>query len=75
VKELLVPFEQTAVLCKMTYLPPFALHGTHRMTREEALRTADQYKFLLNTLSDDTIPVEQMTALPYLNDWVTNQHK
>ena len=42
IKEFLTPFDQTAALCKMSYLPPFALHGTHRVTKEEALKTAAQ---------------------------------
>jgi glutathione-regulated potassium-efflux system ancillary protein KefG len=75
VGELLTPFEQTARLCKMTYLPPFALHGTHRVTREEALQTAHHYEFLLETLTDDNAPVDQMLKFPYLNDWIMNHIK
>jgi glutathione-regulated potassium-efflux system ancillary protein KefG len=41
-QELLAPFNQTAYLCKMTYLQPFAIQGTHRLTdagiEEEAMR-------------------------------------
>jgi glutathione-regulated potassium-efflux system ancillary protein KefG len=33
--ELLSPFDQTAYLCKMNYLPPYAIQGTHRFTVEE----------------------------------------
>ena len=35
VRDLLAPFEQTAVLCRMIYFPPFAVHGTHRISKEE----------------------------------------
>lgn len=31
VRELLVPIERTAVLCGMTYLPPFVVYGTHAL--------------------------------------------
>ena len=75
VKELLAPFEQTARLCKMTYLPPFAMHGTHRITKEEALQTAGHYKYLLETLTGDNAPVEEMQGHPYLNDWINRQDK
>ena len=74
-KELLAPFEQTALLCKMTYLPPFALHGTHRLTREEALITAGHFRQLLDFMLNNEIPVEEMQSLPYLNDWIINQNK
>jgi glutathione-regulated potassium-efflux system ancillary protein KefG len=75
VRELLAPFEQTATLCKMIYLPPFALHGTHRLTREEALHTAGLYRQLLENLLNGVIPVDEMQSFPYLNDWVTNHNK
>lgn len=75
VRELLAPFEQTARLCKMIYLSPFALHGTHRLTREEALQTAGQYRQLLEKLMEDEIPADEMQSFPYLNDWVINQKK
>jgi glutathione-regulated potassium-efflux system ancillary protein KefG len=70
--ELLAPFNQTVALCKMIYLPPFALHGTHRLTREEALLTAGHYKKLLEFLLNNDIPVDQMNSFSYLNDWVIN---
>jgi glutathione-regulated potassium-efflux system ancillary protein KefG len=33
--ELLRPFEQTALLCGMAYLPPFAIHSTHQQSDEQ----------------------------------------
>jgi glutathione-regulated potassium-efflux system ancillary protein KefG len=74
IKELLAPFEQTARLCKMSYLPPFALHGTHRLTKEEAIETAGQYRRLLESLESGHIPVDQMQSFSYLNDWVINEN-
>jgi glutathione-regulated potassium-efflux system ancillary protein KefG len=35
--ELLAPFRQTAALCGMTFLPPFVVHGTHRLQTPESL--------------------------------------
>jgi len=75
VNELLSPFDQTANLCKMTYLPPFALHGTHRLTREEAIQTAIRYQQLLETLLSGNFSVETMRSFAYLNDWITNNIK
>ncbi len=39
IREFLVPFEQTATLCKMIYLPPFVVHGTHLLTDQATGRT------------------------------------
>lgn len=35
--QLLAPFEQTARLCGMSWLPPFAVHGAHRLTDPNAV--------------------------------------
>ena len=73
IRELLSPFDQTAVLCHMTYLPPFVLHGTHRLTREEGLAAASEYRFLLETLSSGGFPGEEMVQHDYMNDWIAQQ--
>ena len=35
IRQLLAPFEQTANLCSLTYLPPFVVHGTHLLKNDE----------------------------------------
>ena len=73
IKELLAPFEQTASLCKMKYLPPFALHGTHRLTKEEAIETAKQYQRLLEVLHQGDFSIEEVQSFPYMNDWIAGK--
>jgi glutathione-regulated potassium-efflux system ancillary protein KefG len=73
VKELLAPFEQTAALCKMTYLPPFALHGTHRLTKDEAIQTAGLYQRLIELLHQGDFSVEEALSFSYLNDWINTK--
>ena len=52
-REFLVPFEQTARLCGMTWLPPFVVHGTVRLTDENAIAAhAADYARLLAGLRD-----------------------
>jgi len=34
IEQLLAPIEQTARLCKMEYLKPFTVHGTHTINKE-----------------------------------------
>jgi glutathione-regulated potassium-efflux system ancillary protein KefG len=70
VKELLAPFDQTAVLCKMTYLPPFAVHGTHRISKEELELSAKYYLSMLTRLERGDFTTDSLIKLDYLNDWV-----
>ncbi|GAB3491416.1 NAD(P)H-dependent oxidoreductase [Spirosoma knui] len=71
IRQFLVPFEQTATLCKMTYLPPFAVHGTHRIT-EEGIKTATrQYRTLLQRLTASEIDPEYARQFDYINDLLT----
>ena len=67
-RELLAPFEQTALLCGMTWLPPFVVHGTVRLTDvAEIERHAADYARLLTALRDGKFPVSAAAALPRLN--------
>ena len=55
IDELLAPLEQTAVLCGLQWLPPFVVHGTHRLTDEEISAQADRYAERLRGLADDRL--------------------
>jgi len=70
IREFLRPFEQTARLCKMTYLPPFAVQGTYRLSDGELLRHAGDYAFLLQLLSGDLYRREEMERFDFLNEWL-----
>jgi len=67
-REFLVPFEQTARLCQMTYLPPFAVQGTHRLTQEAITRAGEQYALLLSRLAENSLSIEHLLTLETLND-------
>jgi glutathione-regulated potassium-efflux system ancillary protein KefG len=73
--EFLRPFEQTACLCKMIYLPPFAVQGTYRLSDGEMLRHAGDYAFLLQLLSDSPLRKEEVTQFDLLNDWLADLQK
>jgi glutathione-regulated potassium-efflux system ancillary protein KefG len=73
--ELLAPFNQTAVLCKMSYLPPFAVHGTHRILPDEKSRLSDQYRILLEKLISGDFSLEEISKFPYMNDWIESLSK
>jgi glutathione-regulated potassium-efflux system ancillary protein KefG len=50
VHELLAPYEQTARLCGMHYLPPFVVHGTGHLEAEDLERHAADYRKLIEAL-------------------------
>jgi glutathione-regulated potassium-efflux system ancillary protein KefG len=68
IREFLAPFEQTARLCRMTYLPPFAVQGTHRLSEEQLVAAAAQYHLLLHKLAAGDYRLEELQKLEYLND-------
>jgi glutathione-regulated potassium-efflux system ancillary protein KefG len=70
--ELLAPFCQTAYLCKMIWLPPFTIHGTHRISNEEKLVTAQLYGILLERMVRGDFSVNEICEYEYLNDWLVN---
>ena len=70
IRQYLAPFDQTAMLCKMKYLPPFVVHGTHRLTPEDIELHAVQFEQLLIALVNDRISDEESNEVEYLNDLV-----
>ena len=70
INDLLRPFDQTANLCGMTYLPPFAIHRTHDMPTEDIDAHAELYRQLLWRLQRDLPTDEALASLRYLNDWI-----
>jgi glutathione-regulated potassium-efflux system ancillary protein KefG len=68
-KELLAPFDQTAHLCGMKYLAPFALHGSLRFeTPEEVVPHTTRYVRLLSALRDGELDLDRATAVDNLAD-------
>ena len=69
--EFLAPFDRTVELCKMVYLPPFVVHGTHRLAKEDVGALARDYGSLLDYMSNNKLDYEAIRQYKYLNDWVT----
>lgn len=69
-RQFLAPFDQTAWLCHMRYLPPFAIQGTHRLDDAALQAQAEAYRFRLQALqtAPETVLAE-IQKLEYLNDW------
>jgi len=68
--ELLEPFELTAKVCRMDYLPPFVVHGTHKMEEDGYEENGILYRNLLQYLENTDLNVKQICEFKYLNDWI-----
>lgn len=67
VRDFLRPLEQTARLCKMTFLPPFITYGSHRLDAEDIRKAADDYGRVLEGLQNDSINLELAQDFDELN--------
>ena len=65
--DFLRPLERTATLCGMSWLPPFALHGTHRLTEDAIDAAARRYGRLLGGLAAGDLIPAVLLAHPPLN--------
>ncbi len=54
-REFLAPVEQTARLCRMRYLPPYAVYGTHRMSEADVEAEGERYARLIAGLAEDRL--------------------
>ncbi len=70
-RELLSPFDQTAHLCHMEYLPPFIVPGANRITDETLENYATQYREALRLLQADDTDIAQLRTLTYFNEYFT----
>jgi glutathione-regulated potassium-efflux system ancillary protein KefG len=55
----------------MTWLPPFVVHGTHRITKEDLLRMGKNYSDILLRLAGGDFSAEEIKKHQYLNDWLS----
>jgi glutathione-regulated potassium-efflux system ancillary protein KefG len=70
---LLEPFNQTAKVCNMEYLPPFVVHGTYRMTKEDCDKNGEIYGNLLRYLEKNNVDTNEIAQYDYLNDWFSTK--
>lgn len=68
IRELLRPFEQTANLCGMDYLPPFVVHGTHKIRESHQIDAhARDYRQVIRALRDNQVDWSIMADLYRIN--------
>lgn len=73
IQEFLRPFEQTARLCKMRYLPPFVVHGTHRLDEGTLDFFRDRLFQTLKTLQVADFAAVDWAQYPTMNHFLANQ--
>lgn len=68
ISELTSPYRATANLCKMNWLPPFAVLGIHRgLPDHEIQQLAEEYRKILIAMRDGTFNLTAAADAPYLN--------
>lgn len=70
IRQLLGPIEQTARLCNMIYMPPFVIHGTHKLNDADIELYGVQYEQLVIALQHDRIAQEEWQKAEYLNELI-----
>lgn len=70
-RALLAPLEQTSRLCKMRFLPPYVVYGTHAIEMDAVQDYHGKLHQLLIDLRDEKFGIEQAQELAYLNDYLT----
>ena len=75
IPQFLAPFNRTARLCGMDYLPPFVVHGTHMFTEEGIEEAARKYRSILISLRDEIFSMNEIMQCYYLNDLLEKSEK
>lgn len=68
VNQFLTPYRQSANLCRMEYLPPFVVHGSHTISQKEITAQAEKYLHVIQLLRDEKTDLQSLLQLEYLND-------
>ena len=69
IPQLLEPFCQTAKVCRMVYMPPFVIHGTHSMDEAAYDESGKLYGKVLKYLAKTKIDIAELADFHYFNDY------
>lgn len=67
INQFLAPFNQSANLCRMKYLPPFVVHGSHSVSDIDLIQHAADYKKLIVSLSAESCDNSRFDKIEYIN--------
>jgi len=68
IRQMLAPMDQTANLCKMEYLPPFVVYGTHKLQEADIEQYALEYGQVLSALKADRIDAAEWKSIQIINE-------
>lgn len=71
IRDFLLPFERTAEICRMIYLPPFWVPETEKLTYDRIQEYGRQYKDLLMRIRDTDLNDPKLSTTSLLNSLVT----
>ena len=72
IRDLLAPFDQTVSLCRMEYLPPYVVHGTHLLEEGGILRASENFRQVMVMLRDGAYDPAGK-ELEYMNELIQIQ--
>jgi glutathione-regulated potassium-efflux system ancillary protein KefG len=70
INEFLVPFKQSANLCRMEYLPPYVIYESHTLTNTDIENHSARYKKLMTALRDEQFARDQIKSAAYFNELI-----
>jgi glutathione-regulated potassium-efflux system ancillary protein KefG len=73
IREFLRPFEQTARLCHMKYLPPFAVLGAYRQNETSLSKIGEQLQTWIKDLVAGNVDVDSLSQEKYINEIIEEQ--
>lgn len=68
IRQFLAPIDQTVTLCRMKYLPPFVIHGTHLLTPDQIAARAAAYGGVLQRLTGWNGDEQLFSGIKYMNE-------
>ena len=71
IRDFLLPFERTAEICRMIYLPPFWIPETEKLSYAAIAEYGRQYKELLTLIRDSDLNDPKLSTTSLLNSLVT----
>ncbi|MGE0548179.1 MAG: NAD(P)H-dependent oxidoreductase [Kofleriaceae bacterium] len=66
IRELLAPWDQTAHLCGMQFLAPFAVHSALRLVGSDVTPSRESYRSLIVALRDDRFDLDRAAGVENL---------
>jgi len=70
INQFLAPFKQSAILCRMKYLPPFVVHGSHTLTESDLQNHSEVYRKLIISLRDQKLNETEFVSTEYINSLI-----